>query len=445
MKIRSQMVVAQIPTALIIVFITGFFIFTLTALEYQSESILVDNFKSIISMQRLNDATEELNNYHIYHPGSLDSEIKKQENVVEQGVIAQEKFADKTEEEKKLSNALRKKWEVYKASLQSPPLDQSTEKPYKELKSIASNIITLNQDALVRKKDALSNFIQDYRLFISTASVISLIFGFYLSWFFTGLFLSPLDKMTEIVSQFGKTDETILLHIKGSEEIEKLSNEFNLMTSRLEEYHQSSLGHAIEDYESLKRAFDALPDPLVLFDKQQEISFMNQAAMRLCGITENSKQKHLLLYLETNLKESLLKIVKSALLMKPSEKSEILTDPIGILKNNKKVLFLPHVYLIKKTGNKYSKAIGVLIFLQDLTLKSLSEQNTSEVCLTLIKDFKEPLAEILLAIHTTMQEKAGPLTEKQKEILFAAQERGEDLEKLYQEFEKVGKTLGKEE
>lgn len=444
MKIRSQMIIAQIPIALIIVFMTGFFIFTLTAMEYRAESILVDNFKSIISMQRLNDAVEELNSYNLYHPGAFNPEIKKLENKIEQEVLFQEQSVNQSGEEKTLSAALRKKWEAYKASLQSPSADQSPEKPYKDLKSITSNIINLNQDALVRKKNDLSNFILDYRLFISTASIISLIFGFYMSWIFTGLFLSPLNKMTELVSQFGKTDETVLLHIKGSEELEKLSNEFNLMTNRLEDYHQSSLGKVMDHYENLKGAFDALLDPLLLFDRKNEITFMNQAAKRLFGITGSTKKQNLLSYLETNLKESLLKIVKSVFLARPSDTPEIVEEPIPILKKNKKVLFVPYAYIVKKIENKTAKITGVLILLQDLTRQSLSEKETGEVCRAFIADFKEPLEEIQMAIHTSIQETIGPLTEKQKEILYAARDKCEEMEKLYWDFRKVGKILTKD-
>lgn len=444
MKIRSQMLIAQIPIALIIIFITGFFIFTLTALEYRAESILVDNFKSIISMQRLNDAAEELNSYSLYHPGAFDPGIKKLESKIEQEVLFQEKSITPPGEEKNLTISLRKKWEAYKESLHPLSLPVSTEKPYKDLKKITSEIISLNQDALVRKKNDLSNFILDYRLFISTTVILTLIFGFYMSWLFTGLFLSPLNKMTDIVSQFGKTDETVLLHIKGSQELEKLSEEFNLMTNRLEEYHQSSLGHVIENYENLKGAFDALPDPLLLFDQRKEITFMNQAAMHLFGILGNSKKHNLLLYLEQNVKKSLLKIVKSALLSHPSDAIELLGEPIGILKKSKKTFFVPHVYFIKKIGNG-PKVTGVLILLQDLTRQSLSEQETGKVCRVFIHDFREPLAEIQMAIYTVTQETVGPLTEKQKELLFVARDRCEEMEKLYRDFRKVGKILKGEE
>lgn len=444
MKIRSQMLIAQIPIAIIIIFIAGFFVFTLTSLEYRAESILVDNFKNIISIQRLNDAAEELNIYSLHHPEIYDSEIKKLESKIEQEVLFQEKSISQPGEEKNLTQSLRGKWETYKRDLHHLTSHATAEKDYNALKNITSDIIALNQDALVRKKNALSDFILEYRLFVSITLIISLIFGFYLSWFFTDLFLRPLNKMTDIVSQFGKSDETILLHIKGAQEIEKLSHEFNLMTNRLEAYHQSSLGHVIENYENLRRAFDALPDPLILFDQRKEIIFMNQAATHLFGIPLNAKKQNLLVYFEKNLRDSILQHVQAAFLNKPSKRIEALGEPLAILKKKKKAFFMPHAYPVKKIGNGF-KITSVLILLQDLTLQSLSEQETGEVCRAFINDFKEPLEEIQIALYTMIQESAGPLTEKQKEILYATRDRCEQMKKLYQDFQKIGRILKTEE
>lgn len=445
MKIRSQIILAQVPTAIIIFLITLFFIFALTTIEYKSKYILVDNLKNILSMQRLNESLEELNTYIIHHPKIFDDQIKKDKVKIEQELFFQEKLTIETNEEEALIQSLRKKWEAYKNNIMIQSPDNKAEESYKELKQTIGSIINLNQDALIRKKNDLSNFIIDYRLFISTFSLISLIFGFFMSWIFTGLFLTPLNKMIEIVSQFGKTDETILLHIKGSEEIEKLSEEFNLMTNRLEAYHQSTFGHIIENYEILKGALDTLPDPLLLFNHNNDIIFMNHTASHLFSISGTIKEKNPLLYLENNLKESLLKIVKKEIVTKRSSKRKPKEETISILNKNKKISFFPLVYTVKNVNNiNNSHSAAVLIILQDRTRQTLLEKDNEEIYRTFIHDFQAPLTEIQIALFASLQETIGPLTEKQKEILYAAQEKCEELENLYQDFRKISEIDKKE-
>lgn len=438
MKLRSQIILAQVPTAFTVFLITIFFILALTAIEYKAEYILVDNIKNIISMQKFNEAAEELNSYIIQHPKTSDDEIKKLEGKIERELIIEDKEMNEPAEAEELAHDLGKKWEAYKESIHSLSSDKTTEKQYKEMKQITTAIIGLNQDALIRKKESLSNFIIEYRLFIALSSFISLIFGFSMSWIFTGLFLSPLNKMIEIVSQFGKTDETTILHIKGSEEIEKLSKEFNLMTDRLEAYHQSSLGHVYEDYESLKRVFDAFPDPLILFNSDNEIIFINQSASHHFGILGGVKKKNPLLYLEDSLKGSLLKIVKEVILTKKAHIPEKTEEPITILKKNKKIFLLPFAYPIKsQNGVSHSKIIGVFIILQDLTHHSLSALETGEIFRAFLQDFQAPLSEIQIAIHMSLQETAGRLTEKQKEVLYGARDKCDELEVLYEDLLKA--------
>jgi signal transduction histidine kinase len=390
-------------------------------------------------MQKFNNYIEELNNYTVRHPKTFDDQIKEMENKIGQVLNLQEKIEVDSKEEEELNNSLKKKWEAYQESIRSLSSDETIEKLYSELKQVSMTIIELNQDSIIRKKDNLSNFIMEYRFLISIAILFSLIFGFFTSWVFTGLILTPLNKMTEIVSQFGKTDQTISLHIKGSEEIEKLSEEFNLMTNRLEEYHQSSLGHAITDYENLKRAFDAPPYPLLIFSQDNEIIFMNKMALHLFSVIRNiNKKNHQVFYIENPFGELLMKIVtRVQSTRKPyiPEKSE---DPIAIVKKEKKNLFLPFAYPIKNRKNHNDPgSTGVLMVLQDVKLQSASEREAEQIFRTFIQDFQAPLAEIQIAIYTSLQEDIGSLTEKQKDILYAARDQSEELERVYQTFLKI--------
>lgn len=436
MKIRSQIILAQAPIGIIIIIITFLFIFALNSINYKADSILVDNFKNILSMQKLTDAVEELNSYVIDNPHVFDEQMKKIEMKVIQEIVTQEKLSQTPNEEMELTQALRKQWETYKENIHSLQKNPESEKNYKQLKRISADIISLNQDALVRKKNELSEFIINYRLFISFFAIVSLIFGFFMSWVVTELFLSPLNKMTEIVSQFGKTDETTLLHIKGSEELERLSEEFNLMTSRLEEYHQSSFGQLVEDYENLKSAFDAPPYPVIIFSFNNDIIFLNKAALNLFGILQRAKGKNPLFYIENSLRDSLLKIASQ---VQKTGKTYIpgkSTEPLAIFKQMKKKSFLPFAYPIKNKNN-HSKSMSVLMILQDIRFQSGSEVETEQIIKAFIQNFQMLLPELQMAIHTVLQETVGPLTEKQKDLLYTAREQSEELEILHQNLRKL--------
>jgi len=113
-------------------------------------------------------------------------------------------------------------------------------------------------------------------------------------------------------------------------------------------------------------------------------------------------------------------------------------EPITIPKKKKKLFFFPFAYPIKALHPiEESKFIGVLIILEDISRHSLASVKTGEVLKTFLHDFQAPLTEIQMAIHTSLQEKAGPLTEKQQDVLYAAREKCEELRKLYLELRRI--------
>ncbi|MDZ4323132.1 MAG: hypothetical protein U1A05_03495, partial [Alphaproteobacteria bacterium] len=68
MKIRTQLFFAQLPTLFIIGFIAWFFIFFMLALRDRADIILVQNFKTISSMNTIHKYLEELNELYIKNP-----------------------------------------------------------------------------------------------------------------------------------------------------------------------------------------------------------------------------------------------------------------------------------------------------------------------------------------------------------------------------------------
>lgn len=439
MKIRSQIILAQLPAAIAISLITFFFIFILVEIGKKSESILVDNFKSVLAMQSLNESLEELNNLEIKSTVSLEEKklkIKYIENKIEQQLFIQD-ANNKEPGEKELTQALYQKWRSYKERSLPPDYIISIRdidnfnKLYKEIKKLSFEIIMLNQDALLRKKDNFSSFISNFLFFITFGSIGSLIFGFFTSWFFTGLFLSPLDKMADMISRVGIDEDTIYLHIKGSDEIDKLSNEFNMMTSRLEEYHRSSLGQIMREFQILKTTLDVFPDPVFLLDTKNEMVFMNYPAQTLLGFSGNYKKINPILHMEGILKETMIRILNQVLKTKSPYVPENIEEAIPFSKENNKIFFLPWAYPVKKTMPNGSQELqGVVLILQDLLRQPQFEIGKADVYETLIHEFQSPLNEIQMAIYTCVQEKAGPLTEKQQEILYGAHEKCDYLEKL---------------
>lgn len=436
MKMRTQILFAQMPTALIICIITFFFIYMVNIIKEKSDIILVDNFKSIVVMQKINKSLEELNELSANRSEDpqVSSKMAQLETMIERQLIIQEENV-KESGEKETTTTLHTQWEEYKKKLHalssSSPLQLN--KLYKEIKATTEDIVGLNQDGLIRTKINLTTFIYNFLLFITFGSILSLVLGFYMSWFFTGLFLSPLSAMIKIMKQAGREDKTTLLNIKGSEEIENLSNEFNLMTHRLRYYHENSLNKPLTEYQTLKDALNILPEPLLFLDALSNFIYVNKAARHLLKLPSDLEKTPSLFHIESTWKEVLLKISKKVITKKEIYHPQKENDTLTLDKEDKKVLFLPWGYPVKQdVPNERNGVKGVVILLQDLMRKPLSNVSRADLYEKLVHEFQSLLTEIHMAIHMCVEEVAGPLTSKQQVLLTAARDRCTHLEKLCQ-------------
>jgi signal transduction histidine kinase len=91
---------------------------------------------------------------------------------------------------------------------------------------------------------------------------------------------------------------------------------------------------------------------------------------------------------------------------------------------NEQHVFLPRVLPIK---DPYGGMLGAAVLLADVTRFQLLDQVKSDLVTTVSHELKSPLGNVSMAIHVLLEEAAGPLTEKQTELLLDARTGSEQL------------------
>jgi signal transduction histidine kinase len=74
--------------------------------------------------------------------------------------------------------------------------------------------------------------------------------------------------------------------------------------------------------------------------------------------------------------------------------------------------------------------VGATVFLQDVTRLRRFEELKNDVVATIAHEFRTPLTSLRMAVHLCTEEVAGPLTEKQAELLHAAREDCDRLQAM---------------
>jgi NtrC-family two-component system sensor histidine kinase KinB len=261
------------------------------------------------------------------------------------------------------------------------------------------------------------------------ASMITFILGSLISWGLTRRLLTPLHDLKDLIKRIGSTDDETQMHLKGRDEVAELAYEFNLMTLRLKQYHQSSFGQLMDKNLLLQTVFDSFPDPIFVLGPNGKTLSFNHAALEMFGTV--GALENPLLNAPLPLQQRIIEITKQVLASRRVYHSTHMNQSMIIDQNNRKIFLLPWATPIYKKG---AEIIAVSLILQNVSQSPLSQVKDHEILATLVHEFKPPLMAVHMAIHACLEEITGPLTQAQKDVLSNAREACQTLQQMTNEF-----------
>jgi len=438
-KLRTQLLLAQGPLALVLVLVGAVEVFTLGELVQSGQNILKDNFRSVLAAQRMKEALERIDS------AAMFLVIGERERGMRQAAQYRPKF----EEELRVQEAnitepgeaeatahLRELWTRYQAQfddfrehtdahwLKNEYLSKLNPS-FVSVKDAADVILDLNQDAMVRKSEALRRRGEQVRELTILGVFAAFVIGLWFSSALTARALRPVSILSQAVRRLGQGDLEARARVaEGGGEIGQLATEFNAMADRLKGYRESSLGELLQAQQASQAAIDSLPDPVIVFGAQGGILNVNQSAESVLGFS-----------LETP---------GDPLARVPPEMREVLDRARGHVLSGKGA-YLPRGYeeavrvdlpdgarfYLPRASPVYAETAGITaatVILQDVTRLRRFDELKNDLVATVAHEFRTPLTSLRMAIHLCAEEVVGPLTEKQAELLAAARQDCERLQ-----------------
>jgi two-component system, NtrC family, sensor histidine kinase KinB len=433
MNLYRKLLLAQMPIALALLAVCAVSVFVVSFLGSHSQTILKDNYRSVLAAQRMKEAIERMDSAALFLVAGqrqkaleqseknrpvFEAELKIQEgNITEAG-------------EKEFTDKLRAAWIDYQQKFdrlqQLSDTDAARrfyfaemEAAFLKVKATADEILAINQDAMVRKSDTVRRTAERMNAITLAVAAGALILGLLVSMTLTRRMLQPLAVLREATHRIGSGDFDARAQVAGNDEIGQLGRDFNAMAARLADYRKSSLGELLQAHLSMQAAIDSLPDPVVIFGAQGQLTNANDAAETLLGIKTDGVRKEPLKSVHPSVAEVLEKM-----------RSYVIAGKGAYLpKGFEEAVPLPTV-----TGDRYFLAratpvyetrgvvVGVTVILQDVTRLRRFEELRNDVVATVAHEFRTPLTSLRMAVHLCTEGVAGPLTEMQSDLLYAARE-----------------------
>ena len=441
MNLYKKLLLAQAPMALALAIVGVFSVVVVSYLGTHSQTILKDNYRSVLAAQRMKEAIERMDSAALflvtgqYQKGVeqaaknrpvFEAELKVQEgNITEHG-------------EKEFTEGLRAAWTDYQAKFDrfaktNSPQEvrqlyfSELEAAFYKVKAAADEILAVNQDAMLRKSDAVRRTAERMNAILAAVAVGALAMGLFISIILTRRMLRPLSALSEATHRIGEGNFDTRAHVRGNDELAQLARDFNAMAGRLAEYRKSSLGDLLQAHLSMQAAIDSLPDPVVIFSVSGELQNVNHAAETLLGLMAESTVKEPLKRVHESVRVVLERVRSHVLSGKGAYVPRGFEDAVQLPSLMGDRYFLPRGAPVYETRRV---VIGATVILQDVTRLRRFEELKNDLVATVAHEFRTPLTSLRMAVHLCTEQVAGPLTDKQAELLHTAREDCDRLQAM---------------
>ncbi len=301
---------------------------------------------------------------------------------------------------------------------------------FSAVKEAADVILTLNQDAMVRKSEQAARQADRFRAGLIAILVAGFAVAVLATSVLTTRLLRPLNVLSQAARRIGEGDLESRARVTGKDEIAQLSHDFNTMADRLQQYRESSLGELIEAQQASQAAIDSLPDPVLVLGIDGDLRHSNRAADAMLRLDAGAQGEHALRDADPAIREVVEAVRQHVVGGRGAFVPRGLEDAVRVATPEGDRHFLARGTAVYSEGGAVA---GVTVVLQDVSRLLRFDELKNNLVATVAHEFRTPLTSLHMAIHLCTEQVVGPLTEKQADLLHAAREDCERLQAIVDE------------
>lgn len=298
----------------------------------------------------------------------------------------------------------------------------------KEAKTQAEAVIRLNVENM-RPIDGKAKKMADDA---TRAMVLLAIAGAALAGVFIAVMsrsiLRPIQTLTRSFQEIEQGNLDLLVHVKSRDELHQLAEAFNSMAAKLRELRRTDRAKLMRTQRTTQLAVNSLPDAIAIVNPDGVIELSNDTAQQLFQLVPGKPAPEV-----HRLDELVKKVSVEGKAMSPKgyESAIEIYDPGGLLR-----YFLPQaVPIIESDGH----VAGVTVVLADVSHLRRLDEMKSGMLSVVSHELKTPLTSVRMAVHLLLEERVGTLNGKQTELLIAARDESDRLQKIIDDLLDMGR------
>ncbi len=343
--------------------------------------------------------------------------------------------------EKELTDRLTKLWNNYRSDLESyfqlPQTGSARRDFYRtrplplsdEIQDTLQQIIDININNMVSIDGKVMQQAAETNRTLIALVICGVVLALILIAFIVPSIARPISNLTRSIKEIQQGNLDLLVKVRSGDEIGQLAASFNEMTSSLREFRRSSRARLFRTQEAVISALNSLSDGIAICSPGGKIELSNQTAQTHFALKpgsdiqsiENDKVKDLFERACREMRPITFKSYDSAL---------------QVFRDGEERFFLPEAVPILDDARRL---MGVTLIFSDVSRLRQIDEMKSGLISTVSHELKTPLTSIRLATHALLNEKLGPLSPKQTELVAAAREDSDRLYRIIENLLDIGR------
>jgi NtrC-family two-component system sensor histidine kinase KinB len=435
---RRKILLGYGAALLLIIVVLAWAMILILRLGRASESILRENYQSILAAENMIDAVERQDSSTLFILSGYEeqgiSEFRENETLFLQW-LGRAKENITIPGEREVLETLETNYTNYLKEISNLQLLHQSNSGkavnvYHEtilplFRSILESCIKLrelNHETMYASSNRAHNISVQAVFSLLGIGAASVILVIVFSFFLSHLISRPVTELKEASLQLAQGNYDVQVPVRGSDELALLATHFNLMVEKLKRFHEINIDRIIAEKGKSEAIIRSVDDGIIVLDDKFLITNLNPEAAKIFGvIPEGYLGKHIL---EVLREERLFQFVKETLAsgQPPSmeEGEDVLTIKTGDTSRHYQVSLVP-----MRTPSGVIP--GVVLQLRDITRLRELDRLKSEFVMTASHELRTPLTSINMALDMLRESGTADFTEREHTLLNACHE---DVQRL---------------
>ena len=288
---------------------------------------------------------------------------------------------------------------------------------FEKVREVCVRLRHLNEETMyaasIRAGKVAERAIWSTAIVAASALIVALVFSLFLVERIAG----PIRRFMEASRKISSGDYAVQVPVETGDELGRLAAEFNQMANQLGRYHEMNIEQIISEKNKGEAILSSIEDGLVVFNTELKVTGVNPAARRLLGLkfSETSTLHCADILPDLTVCDLIRKTVETGVQPNVPDEQRIVILP-------EKERSRHYLFSVTAIRGRDRNLTGIVLLLRDVTRLKEVERLKSEFVMAASHELRTPLTSLGMSVDLLLENVAGKLAEKDRDLLQAAHE-----------------------